>query len=140
MRKILLTLLFGIFGLTATFAAFPITENIKSIEILEDNITTIDSPTNDTPKFGNRSLLMGLSWFPLLIGSVLFALDGNSEASVAFCLIAAIASFIGAIITGIISLKRGETPKWKAIVGLSLTLGIILLSLIAPLLEEIPFY
>ena len=140
MRKILLTLLFGIFGLTTTFAAFPITENIKSIEIVEDNITSIDSPTNDTPKFGNRSLLMGLAWFPLLICSVFFAFDGNSEATVALCLIAAIASFIGAIITGIISLKRGETPKWKAIVGIGLTLGVILFSLIAPLLEDIPFY
>ena len=32
MRKILLTLLFGIFGLTTTFASFPISKNITSIE------------------------------------------------------------------------------------------------------------
>ncbi|MAR40221.1 MAG: hypothetical protein CMD22_06135 [Flavobacteriales bacterium] len=140
MRKILLTLLFVIFGLTTTFASFPISKNITSIEKVEDNIATVDSATNDTPKFGNRSLLMGLVWFPLLICSVFFAFDGNSDASALSCLIAAIASFIGAIITGIISLKRKEKPKWKAILGLGLTLGTILFSIIAPLLEDIPFY
>jgi len=139
MRKTLLTLLFGIFGLTTIFASFPISENINSIEKLEDNITTVDSPRNDIPKFGNKSLLMGLVWFPLIICSILFSYNGSSEASIA-CLIAAIASFIGAIITGIISLKRREKPKWKAIVGLLLTIGVILFTLIAPLIEEIPFY
>ena len=83
---------------------------------------------------------MGLAWFPMLIAGVLFSLDGGSEESFVFLFLASVASFVGSIITGFISLKRGEKPKWKAYVGLSLTLGIILLSIIVPLLESIPFY
>ena len=48
--------------------------------------------------------------------------------------------FIGAIITGIMSLLRKEGSAWKAIIGLSLTLGIILLSILSAGLEGDFFY
>lgn len=139
MKKILFTLLFVIVGFNTIQASFPVTENENTLEEVDFKETTITSPVTDTP-LGDWSLIMGLAWFPLLICSILFFLEGYPEVSAIFCLIAGITSFIGAIITGIISLKRGEKPKWKAIVGLSLTLGIILLSIIGPLLESIPFY
>ena len=139
MTKLIFTLLLGLLGFSPVYASFPVTENENTLEEVDFEERTITSSVKDTP-LGDWSLIMGLAWFPLLICSLLFAWDGYSEESAIFCLIAGIASFIGAIITGITSLKRGEKQKWKAIVGLSLTLGIILLSLIAPLLESIPFY
>ena len=139
MPKLIFTLLLGLFGFSPAYASFPITEKENTLEKTDFKERTITSPVKDTP-LGDWSLIMGLAWFPLIICSIIFSLDGYSEESVIFCLIAGIASFIGAIITGITSLRRGEKPKWKAYVGLGLTLGIILLSIIAPLLEEIPFY
>ena len=135
MLKFIFTLLIGLIGFSPVYASFPVTANENTLE----EVDLITSPVTDTP-LGDWSLIMGLAWFPLIICSIIFSLDGYSEESVIFCLIAGIASFIGAIITGITSLRRGEKPKWKAYVGLGLTLGIILLSIIAPLLEEIPFY
>ena len=134
MLKFIFTLLIGLIGFSPVYASFPVTANENTLE----EVDLITSPVTDTP-LGDWSLIMGLVWFPLLIAGVLFALDGSEESFV-FLFLASAASFIGSIITGIISIARGETPKWKAIVGLSLTLGIILLSIIAPLLESIPFY
>jgi len=138
MKQFILTLLLGLLGFSPVYASFPVTANENTLEEVDSEEKTITSPVKDTP-LGNWSLLMGLAWFPMLIAGILFSLDGYEEYFV-FLFLASAASFVGSIITGIISLKRGEKPKWKAIIGLSLTLGIILLSIIVPLLESIPFY
>ena len=138
MKQFILTLLLGMLVFSPIYASFPVTANENTLEEVNFQEKTITSPAKDTP-LGNWSLLMGLAWFPMLIAGILFSLDGYEEYFV-FLFLASAASFVGSIITGIISLKRGEKPKWKAIVGLSLTLGIILLSIIVPLLESIPFY
>ncbi len=140
MMKKLLIVLFTFLGVTATFASFPITENIKSIEKVENNITTVDSPKNETP-MGSWSLLMGLSWFPLIIIGALMMVEGDGEWGYGLselglgAIIAGGVCFIGAIITGIKSLRRGETPKWKAILGIALTGGWIILSIISAAIE-----
>ena len=138
MKQFILTLLLGLLGFSPVYASFPVTANENTLEEVDSEEKTITSPVKDTP-LGNWSLLMGLAWFPILIAGVLFSLEGSEEYFV-FLFLSSAASFVGSIITGFISLKRGEKPKWKAIVGLSLTLGIILLSIIVPLLESIPFY
>ena len=127
MKKKLLTLLFGIIGFTTTFASFPVTENLSTIEVLENENTTIESSAEDTP-YGNWSLILGLSYLPLLIIGALTGSGGNEEIGV-LLIITSIASFIAAIVTGFISLSRNETPKWKANLGLIITLGSLLLIL-----------
>lgn len=139
MKQFIVTLLLGLLGFAPVYASFPVTANENTLEEVGFEEKTITSPAKDTP-LGDWSLLMGLAWFPMLIAGVLFSLDGGSEEYFVLLFGASVASFIGAIITGFISLKRGEKPKWKAYVGLSLTLGIIILSIIIPLLESIPFY
>ena len=131
MKKKLLTLLFGIIGFTTTFASFPLTENLNAIEVLENENTTIESSSEDTP-YGNWSLILGLSYLPLLIIGALTGSGGNEEIGV-LLIITSIASFIAAIVTGFISLSRNETPKWKAIGGLVLTLGAIVLMIVSSL-------
>ena len=44
---------------------------------------------------------------------------------------------VGAIVTGFMSLFKEDSGKWKAFVGLGLTLGIILLSIFSAVLEEL---
>jgi hypothetical protein len=136
MKKKLLTLLFGIIGFTTTFASFPVTENLSAIEVLENENTTIESSAEDTPDFlfltpyGNWSLYLGLSYLALFIIGVSIFTNENLIL-IGFSLIStSILSFIAAIVTGVISLSRNETPKWKANLGLILTLGSLLLILI----------
>ena len=131
MKKKLLTLLFGIIGFTTTFASFPLTENLSAIEVLENENTTIESPAEDTP-YGNWSLILGLAYLPLFIIGALAA-SGRQEIAGGVIMIAGLASFIGSIVTGFISLSRKETPKWKAIAGLVLTLGAIVLMIVSSL-------
>ena len=58
--------------------------------------------------------------------------DGPESAGVVLML-ASIAAFIASIITGIVSLIRNEKPKWKAIIGLGLTLGVLILNFVSNL-------
>jgi hypothetical protein len=137
MKKLLLTLLFGTLGITNTFASFPVTdtlpvtENINTIEVVETENTTIQSAKKDTP-FGNWSLILGLTYFPLFVIGALMVWDGPELAG-GVLMLASIAAFIASIITGIISLIRKEKPKWKAIIGLGLTLGVLILSFVSNL-------
>ena len=140
MRKLSILIIIFITLTNVSYASFPITENIKSIEKVEDNIRTVDSPTNETP-MGSWSLLMGLSWIPLIIIGALMMGEGDGEWGYGLSelgLVAIIAGgvcFIGAIITGVKSLRRGETPKWKAIIGIALTAGWIILSILSAAIE-----
>ena len=137
MRKLLLTLLFGTLGITNTYASFPVTdtlpvtENINTIEVIETENTTIESAKKNAP-FGNWSLILGLTYFPSLIIGALMVWDGPESVGVVLML-ASIAAFIASIITGIVSLIRNEKPKWKAIIGLGLTLGVLILSFVSTL-------
>ena len=136
MRKLLI-LLFGTLAITNTFASFvitdtlPVTENINTIEVLETENTTIESAKNNAA-FGNWSLILGLTYFPSLIIGALMVWDGPELAG-GVLMLASIAAFIASIITGIISLIRKENPKWKAIIGLGLTLGVLILSFVSNL-------
>ena len=51
-------------------------------------------------------------------------------------MIGGIVFFIGAIITGIISLFNEKTGRWKAFIGLALSLGIILLSILSSVFAD----
>ncbi len=133
MKRNLFILLCAFLGYSTVYASFPVTQNTVAdfieIECSPKTISLLD----ETP-LANWSLALGLLWFPFLIIGFIFAWEGPEENALIF-LAAGIASFIGAIITGIISLTRNEGSKWKAIVGLSLTLGIILLSILSAGLE-----
>ena len=128
MKKKLLTLLFGIIGFTTTFASFPLTENLSAIEVLENENTTIESSAEDTP-YGNWSFYLGLSYLALFIIGASIVTDENLILIGFFLISTSILSFIAAIVTGVISLSRNETPKWKANLGLIITLGSLLLIL-----------
>ena len=136
MRKLLI-LLFGTLSITNTFASFvvtdtlPVSENINTIEVVETENTTIESDKKNTP-FGNWSLILGLTYFPSLIIGALMAWDGPELAG-GVLMLASIAAFIASIITGIISLIRKEKSKWKAIIGLGLTLGVLIISFVSSL-------
>ena len=131
MKKYLFIILFSFVGYTSSYASFPVHNNTEAVVV-------IDSPNTvpvleDTP-FANWSLALGLLWFPLLLGAIIFLWDGPEENAL-FFIVASIASFIGAIVTGIISLTRKERGVWKAIIGLSLTLGIILLGILSEAID-----
>jgi len=127
MKKLLLILLcLPMISLNnLSYASFPVIEHESTLELVDSEKREIESPVKDTP-LGNWSLVLGLLWFPLLFLAFMYAWDGPEE-YVMFFLVASIASFIGAIITGIQSLNSGETPKWKAYVGLGITLSIFLI-------------
>ena len=139
MKKTILTLLFAFLGFTTTFASFPVTENINTIEVVETENTTVESPAKVIPKWGNLSLIMGLAWMPLFMIGFAFAWNGDEGQGLAL-IIASIASFIGAIVTGFVSLRKGETSKWKAIIGLALTAGLIVLSMVSAAMEGVGMY
>ena len=113
--------------INVSYASFPVIEyEYKSIlELVDSQKKEIEFPVNDTP-LGNWSLVLGLLWFPLLFFAFRYSWEGPGEYAM-FFLVPSIVSFIGAIITGIQSLNRGETPKWKANVGLGITLSIFLI-------------
>jgi hypothetical protein len=127
MKKIGVLSLLSFIGLTA-FAAFPVLESGLVESVLVDNETT-NSP------LATWSLVLGIIWFPtLLIGALMSW--GGPELFGGVLMIAGMAFFIGAIITGIISLFNEKTGRWKAFVGLALSLGILLLSIFSSLLAD----
>ena len=129
MKKYILTLLCVFLGYSAVYASFPVTQNtvVEHIEIEE---LTKTPPILDPTPLANWSFALGLLWAPFLLLGAIFALEGPEENAL-FFLVSGVASFIGAIITGAMSLSRKEGSAWKAIIGLSLTLGIILLSILS---------
>ena len=121
-------LLFLSFIVKAAFAAFPIMESGLRETVLVDNETT-NSP------LATWSLVLGLLWFPaLLIGALMSW--GGPELFGGVLMIAGMAFFIGAIITGIISLFNEKAGRWKAFVGLALSLGILLLSILSSVFAD----
>ena len=131
MKNYILSLLCVFLGFLPVYASFPVSQNTPT-EYTED-LTKTPLISDPTP-LANWSFALGLLWFPFLILGIFFGFEGSEEYSI-FFLFAAIASFFGAIITGIVSLSRKEGGAWKAIIGLSLTLGIILLSILSSGLE-----
>ncbi len=132
MKKYIIITLFAFLSSSITYASFPV-DNINKIE----NNLTIESQVKkpETP-LANWSLILGLSWFPAMILSVIFAFAGQEGQSAAF-IILAILSFLGAIVMGIRSLLKREGGRWKAIIGLALTLGVILIGLFSAIAESI---
>jgi len=127
MKKVGVLSLLSLIGLAA-FAAFPVMESGLVESVLVDNETT-NSP------LATWSLVLGIIWFPtLLIGALMSW--GGPELFGGVLMIAGMAFFIGAIITGIISLYNEKTSRWKAFVGLALSLGILLLSIFSSLLAD----
>ena len=127
MKKIGILSLLSFIGLAA-FAAFPVMESGLVESVLVDNETT-NSP------LATWSLVLGIIWFPtLLIGALMSW--GGPELFGGVLMIAGMAFFIGAIITGIISLFNEKTGRWKAFVGLALSLGILLLSILSSVFED----
>lgn len=138
MRKYILTLLCVFLGYSAVHASFPVTQNTV-VEHAELEDPTKTPPISDPTPLANWSFALGLLWAPFLLLAFIFAWEGPEESALPF-FVAGIASFIGAIITGIMSLSRKEGSAWKAIIGLSLTLGIILLSILSAGLDGNSFY
>ena len=127
MKKVGVLSLLSLIGLAA-FSAFPVMESGLVESVLVDNETT-NSP------LATWSLVLGIIWFPtLLIGALMSW--GGPELFGGVLMIAGMAFFIGAIITGIISLFNEKTGRWKAFVGLALSLGILLLSIFSSLLAD----
>ena len=124
--------MFALINSSITYASFPV-NNINKIEsnvIIESQVKKPETP------LANWSLILGLSWFPAMILSVIFAFAGQEGQSAAF-IILAILSFLGAIVMGIRSLLKREGGRWKAIIGLALTLGVILIGLFSAIAESI---
>lgn len=132
MKKYIIITLFAFLSSSIAYASFPV-DNINKIE----NNLTIESQVKkpETP-LANWSLILGLSWFPAMMLSVIFAFAGQEGQSAAF-IILAILSFLGAIVMGIRSLLKREGGRWKAIIGLALTLGVILIGLFSAIAESI---
>ena len=132
MKKYIFITIFALINSSITYASFPV-DNINKIE----NNLTIESQVKkpETP-LANWSLILGLSWFPSMIISVIFAFGDQEGVSAAF-IVLAILSFLGAIVTGIRSLLKREGSRWKAIIGLALTLGVILIGLFSAIAESI---
>jgi hypothetical protein len=132
MKKYIFITIFALINSSITYASFPV-DNINKIE----NNLTIESQVKkpETP-LANWSLILGLSWFPAMMLSVIFAFAGQEGQSAAF-IILAILSFLGAIVMGIRSLLKREGSRWKAIIGLALTLGVILIGLFSAIADSI---
>ena len=132
MKKYIFITIFALINSSITYASFPV-NNINKIEsnvIIESQVKKPETP------LANWSLILGLSWFPAMIMSVIFSFGGQDGVSAAF-IILAILSFLGAIVTGIRSLLKREGSRWKAIIGLALTLGVILISLFGAIADSI---
>ena len=127
MKRVVLFFLFGCLSVIA-FASFPVMESGLVESVLVDNETT-NSP------LATWSLVLGIIWFPTLLIGALMAW-GGPEVIAVIIMIAGMAFFLGAIITGIISLFKVKTGRWKAFVGLALSLGIILLSILSSVLAD----
>jgi len=127
MKKIGVLSLLSFIGLAA-FAAFPVMKSGLVESVLVDNEKT-NSP------LATWSLVLGIIWFPtLLIGAIMTWVGPDLFAGI--IMIAGMAFFLGAIITGIISLFNEKTGRWKAFVGLALSLGILLLSILSSVFED----
>tara|TARA_B110000003_G_scaffold247944_1_gene259339 strand:+ start:637 stop:1038 length:402 start_codon:yes stop_codon:yes gene_type:complete len=127
MKKVGVLSLLSLIGL-AVFAAFPVMESDLVESVLVDNETT-NSP------LASWSLVLGIIWFPTLLIGALMAW-GGPELFAGIIMIAGMAFFLGAIITGIISLFNEKTGRWKAFVGLALSLGILLLSILSSVFAD----
>ena len=124
--------MFALMNSSITYAAFP----VNNINKIENNLTIESQVKKPETPLANWSLILGLSWFPAMILSVIFAFAGQEGQSAAF-IILAILSFLGAIVMGIRSLLKREGGRWKAIIGLALTLGVILIGLFSAIAESI---
>lgn len=128
MKKNILTLLFVFLGYSIVYASFPVIQTTV-VEYVEVKDVTKMLLISDPTPLANWSLILALLWLPSLLAAFIFAWEGPEE-NAYFFLITGVASFIGAIITGIFSLSRKEGGAWKAIIGLSLTLGVLLLNML----------
>lgn len=127
MKKIGVLSLLSFIGIAA-FAAFPVMESGLVESVLVDKEIT-SSP------LATWSLVLGLLWFPsLLIGALMSFLGPELFGTV--LMVGGIVFFIGAIITGIMSLFNEKTGRWKAFIGLAFSLGIILLSILSSLFAD----
>ena len=127
MKKIGVLSLLIFIGIAA-FAAFPVMESGLVESVLVDQEIT-NSP------LATWSLVLGLLWFPSLLIGALISWVGPELFGVVL-MIGGIVFFIGAIITGIISLFTEKTGRWKAFIGLALSLGIILLSILSSVFAD----
>ena len=127
MKKIGVLSLLSFIGIAA-FAAFPVMESGLVESVLVDKEIT-NSP------LATWSLVLGLLWFPSLLIGALISWVGPELFGVVL-MIGGIVFFIGAIITGIISLFNEKTGRWKAFIGLALSLGIILLSILSSVFAD----
>lgn len=133
MKKVVLFCLFSLV-LISSFAAFPVAESSTAESIVVE-YNESRTPVRIESTLANWSLVLGLLWMPLMLAFVIFAWTGPFAIAITM-FIAGVASFIGAIVTGFMSLFKEDSGKWKAFVGLGLTLGIILLSIFSALLEN----
>ena len=132
MKKIGIFCLFSLV-LISSFAAFPVVESSTTESVIIEYNETINSVKLGSP-LGTWSLVLGLLWIPLMLAFLVVAWSGLEAAAIAI-FIFGVVFFIGAIITGFMSLFKEDSGKWKAFVGLGLTLGIILLSILSSALE-----
>tara|TARA_B100001758_G_scaffold246229_1_gene260822 strand:+ start:1340 stop:1759 length:420 start_codon:yes stop_codon:yes gene_type:complete len=131
MKRYILTLLCAVLGYSTLYASFPVVID-RVIEHAEIEPPIKSLSISDPTPLANWSFALGLLWAPFLLISAVYSFsDSDDETSPVILLFAAIASFIGAIITGLISLSRKEGNTWKAVIGLSLTLGVILLGILS---------
>ena len=128
MKKIGIFCLFSLV-LISCFAAFPVVESSTTESVIIEYNETINSVKLGSP-LGTWSLVLGLLWMPLMLAFLVVAWSGLEAAAIAI-FIFGVVFFIGAIITGFMSLFKEDSGKWKAFVGLGLTLGIILLSILS---------
>jgi hypothetical protein len=133
MKKIGLFCLFSVV-LISSFAAFPVAESSTAESIVVE-YNEPKTPVRFESPLANWSLVLGLLWMPLMLAFVILLWTGPEEIAI-ILFIAGVASFIGAIVTGFMSLFKEDSGKWKVFVGLGLTLGIILLSIFSALLEN----
>ena len=133
MKKIGLFCLFSLV-LISSFAAFPVAASCSTTESIVVEYNESRTPVRFESPLANWSLVLGLLWMPLMLAFVIFAWTGP-EAIAIILFFAGVASFIGAVVTGFMSLFKEDSGKWKVFVGLGLTLGIILLSIFSALLE-----
>lgn len=134
MKRYLITICCSLLAYSSVYASFPIVQNSSDEIIVVDNKLPID-PVNPESSLADASLVLGLLWFPFMLAFL--ALLGGPEIFAIVMLIGSIASFIGAIVTGIMSLSKEKSRRWKAFVGLGLTLGLILVPLLATLFSGI---